>query len=138
MQQNEIKKLKERIAARKLHGKKGQKKRKKLNITHDASTQEVDENELKRLLQLRSDKKRSKLKKEAKNALKQKMKEEIQSGKRKKEYYYKKKDIKRMELEAQYDLMKKKGGEAAINKLLAKKRKKNLGRDSKFMPPKNS
>ena len=109
-----------------------------MNITHDASTQEVDENELKRLLQLRSDKKRSKLKKEAKNALKQKMKEEIQSGKRKKEYYYKKKDIKRMELEAQYDLMKKKGGEAAINKLLAKKRKKNLGRDSKFMPPKNS
>ena len=78
------------------------------------------------------------MKKEAKAAVKRKMKEEIKSGKRTKEFYYKKKDLKRIELEAQYDALKRKCGVGAIDKLLAKKRKKNLGRDGKYMHEKDT
>ena len=141
MQQNEIKQERARITATKLTGRKGQQQRKKLGISnadYSAPTLEDDENELKRLLQLKANKQKEKLKKEAKSAVKRKMKEEIKSGKRTKEFYYKKKDLKRIELEAQYDALKRKGGVGAIDKLLAKKRKKNLGRDGKYMPGKEN
>ena len=131
-----MKQLKARIEARKMTGKKGQRKRKKLGLFANDDALKEDEGELKRLLQLQSDKKRSRKEKATKSAIKRKMKEEIKSGKRTKEYYYKKKDFKRMKLEAQYDELKKKGGDAAIEKVLEKRRRKNLGRDGKFMPSK--
>ena len=94
---------------------------------------EQDELELKRLLQIQADKCKNKLKTETKSAMKRKMKEEIQSGKRRKEFYYKKRDWKRIELETQFNSLKSQGGDRAVQKALARKRKKNLGRHGKLM-----
>jgi len=40
-----------------------------------------------------------------------------------------------MELEAKFDVLHKQGGDKAVDALLKKKRKKNMGKASKFMPP---
>lgn len=136
MQKQEIQRLKNQVAARKLKGQKGRRERRRLNMDSFTTTAEEDQEELSRLLQLTTENKKSKGKRDLKSSMKQKMREEIKSGKRKKEYHYKKKDWKRVELGAKYDELKKKGGDAAIDKLLVKRRKKNTGKDGKYMPSK--
>lgn len=137
LQQKDVQRLKDRIAARNVTGRKGAKARKRLGVTPDQSVED-DQEELTRLTQLHSNHTKSQRQREAKRTVKRKMRDEIASGQRTKEYHYKKKDWKRMELGAQYDQIKKKGGDAAVDKLLAKRRKKNLGKDGKFMPAKSA
>ena len=44
--------------------------------------------------------------------------------------------MKRLEMEARFGELKKRGGDAAVDKAVEKRRKKNLSRESKYMPPK--
>ena len=65
--------------------------------------------------------------------VKKKLREGVASGKRG-AYYLKKRDLKKLELGQKFDELNKKGGDTLIEKTLAKKRKKNMGKASNFMP----
>jgi hypothetical protein len=66
----------------------------------------------------------------AKRTVKRKLREEVETGQRG-AYFVKRKDLKRMELEAKYDVLSKKGG--GVEKMLEKRRKKNKSKDSSLM-----
>lgn len=65
--------------------------------------------------------------------MKKKLREEVAAGKRG-AYYLKKREMKKLELEAKFDQLRKAGGDGAVNKVLAKRRKKKMGKDSGLMP----
>mmetsp|Transcript_1338 Transcript_1338/g.1586 ORF Transcript_1338/g.1586 Transcript_1338/m.1586 type:complete len:358 (+) Transcript_1338:79-1152(+) len=133
MQDEEIDTLKKKCKAWKMTGRKGQKMRKKLGLTGGDSTAEEDQEELKRLIQERASRKASKIAREAKSAVKKRLREDVAAGKRG-AYYLKKRDMKKLELEARFDQLRKSGGDGAVNKVLAKRRKKKMGKDSGLMP----
>lgn len=132
MQQDEIQKLKQRCNAWKMTGKKGNKMRKKLGLT-SANTAEEDEAELKRLLQEHASRIDTKVRHAAKSTVKKKLREDVAAGKRG-VYYLKRREMKKLELEAKFDQLRKLGGDAAVNKAMAKRRKKKMGKDSGLMP----
>ena len=135
VQEKEIKQLKLRINAWKQSGKKGQRLRKRLgiNATSNDESLEVDQEELTRLLQQRAERKRSQVVRSAKKIVKQKIQEDVASGKRG-AYYPKRSELKRMEAEAKYMEIRKRGGEEAVDKAIAKRRKKNMSKVAKSMP----
>jgi len=133
IQDKEIDSLKERCKAWKLKGKKGTSKRRKLGLTFGEKTAEDDTEELERLMRERAERRESRLKKTARRSVNKKMKDEVASGKRG-AYYLKKRDRKRMEMEAKFEELKKSGGNDALNKVLAKKRKKKRSKDASLMP----
>jgi len=135
VQEKEIKQLKLRINAWKQSGKKGQRLRKKLGInsTNGDESLEVDQEELTNLLQQRAERKRSQVVRSAKKIVKQKIQEDVASGKRG-AYYPKRSELKRMEAEAKYMEIRKRGGEEAVDKAIAKRRKKNMSKVAKSMP----
>ena len=127
--QEEIQLLKKQIAARKLTGRKGQKVRKKLNITQDGRSLEDDEDELKRLQQEKAQIERNQIQRAAKRAVKKKVEQEVAEGKRG-AYFLKRQEKKRLEAEAKFDEIRKRGGDRAVQKVVSKRRKKNKTRDA--------
>lgn len=134
MRQEEMAKLTKRIAARKATGRSGQKMRRKLGLTGEGGgTLEDDEAELARLKQDRADRKRSQTQRSAKRAVKKRIRDEIADGKRG-AYHVSRSELKRMELEAKFDEIRKRGGNAAVEKELAKKRKKQESKSKRYLP----
>ncbi|GFH52658.1 hypothetical protein CTEN210_09134 [Chaetoceros tenuissimus] len=132
IQDKEIDTLKQRLKAWKATGKKGNKMRRKLGMTGADASMEHDQEELQRLIQERSSRRDAKLKSDAKSAVKKRIREEVAAGKRG-AYHLKRRDMKKLELEARFDQLRKKGGDAAVNKVLAKRRKRKMGKDSGLM-----
>jgi ribosomal RNA-processing protein 36 len=135
MEAKELKVLKERIAARSMNGKKGQKRRRKLGLTNLDTTLEEDKEELIRLKQLHQQRNMEQIQRAAKQAVKKKLRDDVAEGKRG-AYYLKRSEQKRLEVEAKFEEIRKRGGKSAVNKALAKKRKKNLSKQSSLMPEK--
>lgn len=133
VQEQEIDTLKKRVNAWKTSGKKGQRARKKLGITNGNGSLEDDQEELKRLLQERAERKRANVVRAAKKSVKQKIRQDVASGKRA-AYYPKRSELKRMEAEAKYTEIRKRGGDEAVDKAIAKRRKKNMSKEAKSMP----
>jgi ribosomal RNA-processing protein 36 len=128
----EIEKLKQRISVRKTTGKKGQKARKRIGLSNEDTTVEDDKAELLRLTQEMKDWDRSQVEREAKRSVNLKVRQEVESGQRG-AYHLKRKDRKTLELEARFDVLRKKGGDKAVDKVLEKKRKKNKSKDTGLM-----
>lgn len=132
VQDKEIEKLKGRVSAWKATGKKGQRARKKLGLTQGNYTLENDQEELTRLLQERAERKKASLVRAAKRSVKQKIREDVASGKG--VYYPKRSELRKMELEAKFEEIRKRGGDEAVDKAIAKRRKKNVAKSHKLMP----
>eukprot|EP00804_Cyclotella_cryptica_P025654 CCRYP_002867-RA/>CCRYP_002867-RA protein AED:0.03 eAED:0.03 QI:479/1/1/1/1/1/3/1074/318 len=133
LQEKDIENLKRRVNAWKTTGKKGQKARRKLGITQGVGSLESDQEELKRLLQERAERKRAQVARAAKRTVKRKIRDEVASGKRG-AYYPKRNELRRMEMEAKFEEIRKKGGDEAVDKAIAKRRKKNVAKSHKLMP----
>ena len=134
MRQEEMAQLTKRIAARRATGKAGQKMRRRMGLTGaDGGSLEEDEAELARLKQDKADRKRSQTQRLAKRAVKKRIRDEIADGKRG-AYHVKRSELKRMELEAKFDELRKRGGNAAVEKELAKKRKKQESKSKRYLP----
>ena len=133
IQDNEIENLKKRVHAWKQTGKRGQKARRKLGIKVGEGSLEDDREELTRLLQERAERKRARVVRAAKRSVKQKLREDVASGKRA-AYYPKRSELRRMEVEAKFEEIRKRGGDDAVDKAIAKRRKKNVAKNHKLMP----
>ena len=128
MRDKEIAQLKKRIAARtKFTGNKGKKLRRKLQT--NTSTLEEDQQELQKLVAAKAQLERNRVERTAKRAVNKRLREEVEQGKHG-AYFLKKRDRKRLELEAKFDEIRKRGGDKAVEKVLAKKRRKNKSRDA--------
>jgi len=128
----EIETLKERIAARKITGKKGKRARRRLNICNDGNL-EGDQLKLKQLKEQLTQRLRAAAERDAKVTLKQKMEQDIAEGK-KPVQFLKRKERRKLELETTFEELRKRGGDAAVNKAIAKRRKKNASKDHKYVP----
>mmetsp|Transcript_22738 Transcript_22738/g.37642 ORF Transcript_22738/g.37642 Transcript_22738/m.37642 type:complete len:317 (-) Transcript_22738:24-974(-) len=130
LRKEEITALQRRSQARKVSGKKGQKLRQKLGLTAaNATTVEQDQEQLLMLKQQQAQYQRNQVDRTAKRSVKRKLREEVETGQRG-AYFVKRKDLKRMELEAKYDELSKRGG---VDRMLEKRRKKNKSKDSSLM-----
>ena len=69
----------------------------------------------------------------AKSSVKKKIRQEVASGKRG-AYYPKRNELRRMELEAKFEEIRKRGGDEAVDKAITKRRKKNVSKSHKLMP----
>ena len=69
---------------------------------------------------------------ERKAAVKAISREMVQKGH--KPYYFKKSDIKKVDLAAKYQELKKSGGSSKVNRLIEKKRKRNASKVHKYVP----
>ena len=49
-------------------------------------------------------------------------------------YYPKRSELRKMELEAKFEEIRKRGGDEAVDKAIAKRRKKNVAKSHKLMP----
>ena len=92
-----------------------------------------DKLELNRLQQELADRRREQDRRSAKTAVKRKIRQEVAEGKRG-EYHLKRREKKRLELEARFDNLRKSGGDAAVDKAIAKRRKKAAAKDRRLMP----
>jgi ribosomal RNA-processing protein 36 len=126
----EIAHLKKRIQARKVSGQKGQQMRKRLKIS--GGSLEEDQEQLHTMVGEKSEIQRRKINRAAKQSVKKKMREEVVDGKHG-VYFLKRKEKKRMELEAKFEVIRNTGGDKAVEKMLAKKRRKNKSRDAGLM-----
>jgi len=133
MEADEIQKLKGRISARSMTGKKGQKRRRKLGLNNVDATLQEDKEELIRLKQLHKQRSMEQIQRAAKQSVKKKLREDVAEGKRG-AYYLKRSEQKKLEVEAKFEEIRKRGGKSAVSKALAKKRKKNLSKQSSLMP----
>ena len=129
MRQKEIALLKKRISARKKTGAKGNERRRRLGITNDGSTLEDDQEALKKLLHEKAEFERSQVDRAAKRSVKKKLQQDVAEGKRG-VYFPKRKELKRMHVEAKFDELRKRGGDKAVDKAVAKRRKKNKSKDA--------
>jgi ribosomal RNA-processing protein 36 len=128
MRDKEIAQLKQRIVARKKTGSTGQQLRRKLQITQSGSLEE-DQEELKKLLAIKAELGRNKLERTAKQVVQKKLRDEVAQGQRG-AYFLKRKDKKRLVLEAKFDELRKRGGDKAVEKVLTKRRRKLKSRDA--------
>jgi ribosomal RNA-processing protein 36 len=134
MQETEIDILKQRVNAWKTSGKKGQKIRRKLGMNNSmGSSLEHDQEELTRLLQERAERTRANIVRTAKRSVKDKLKANVATGKHG-AYYPKRSELRKMETEAKFEELRKRGGESAVDAVIAKRRKKNLAKEAKSMP----
>lgn len=132
MREKEIETLKKKISAFKTKGRKGQHLRRRMGLTTGSSSLEEHQEELKRLLQEKSNFARNQLERTVKQRVKKKLQQDISEGKRG-VYYPKRSEMKRLHLEAKFEELRKRGGDKAVDKALAKRRKKNKSRDSGHM-----
>ncbi len=133
IQDDEIETLRQKCKAWKTSGRKGQRMRKKLGLTSGNSSMDDDQAELNRLLQERASRSDANIRTAAKRAVKKRLRDEVASGK-KSAFYLKKRDMKKMELEAKFEELKRIGGDKKVNEIIAKRRKKKMVRDSSVMP----
>ena len=133
IQEKEIERLQQRCKAWKTTGRKGQRLRKKLGLSTSDTNADDDEALLNKLEQERKSRHDAKIKTTAKRAVKKKLKEDVASGKRG-AYYLKKREMKKLELEAKFEELKRIGGEKRVNEAIAKRRKKKMTKDSSLMP----
>jgi ribosomal RNA-processing protein 36 len=120
----EIETLKKRIAAYKKTGRAGQKARQRLSLGPSHSdAEQADKDELKRLLQEKAEIQRN----QVNRAVKRTVNKQLEQGGA---FFVKRKERKRMEVEAKFDELKKRGGNRAVNQAVAKRRKKNKSRDA--------
>jgi ribosomal RNA-processing protein 36 len=129
MRQKEMGTLKKNIAARKASGRKGQTRRRRMGLTNDGGSLEEDQLELKRLTQEKADVERARIDRVAKQTVKKKLHEDVAEGKRG-AFFLKRKEMKRLHLEAKYEEIRKRGGDRAVDKVVAKRRKKNKSKDA--------
>jgi ribosomal RNA-processing protein 36 len=130
MRNQEIGQIRKRIAAYKATGDKGRRLRRKLQINgNNPSSLEEEEARLKALTQARADFERRKVERAAKTSVKRKIREDVESGKSG-AYFLKRKEKKRLELEAKLEEIRKRHGSKGVEKLLTRKRQKNKSRDS--------
>lgn len=128
---SEISALEKRIVARKATGKKGQKLRRKLGLTAEiGGSLEEDQIEISRLKSERSEVQRSHVRREAKRSVKKRILDDIAAGKRGARHM-KRREMRSLELEANFQELRKRGGDAAVDKELAKRRKKKSARDKR-------
>ena len=132
MRQKEIALLKKRISARKRTGRKGTERRRRLGLTNDDSTFEQDQEALKKLLHEKAEFERRQVDRASHRAVKHKLQEEVAEGKRG-VFFPKRKELKRMHLEAKYDELRKRGGDKAVEKAVEKKRRKDKSKDAGLM-----
>jgi ribosomal RNA-processing protein 36 len=129
MRQKEMGTLRKNIAARKASGRKGQTRRRRMGLTNDGGSLEEDQLELKRLTQEKADVERARIDRAAKQTVKKKLHEDVAEGKRG-AFFLKRKEMKRLHLEAKYEEIRKRGGDRAVDKVVAKRRKKNKSKDA--------
>merc|ERR1711957_599307 len=125
---------KKKIGARQMTGSKGNKRRKKLGIAADMDQLEEEKGRLANLVAEKRDRKRDHAERDAKRSLKKKIAEDVASGRAGAPYYMKRRDRKEAELAANYEELYKKGGDKAVDKAVAKRRKKNASKDRRHMP----
>jgi ribosomal RNA-processing protein 36 len=128
MHNKEMKQLKKQIAARKVTGKKGKVLRHRFKGIAGASLEE-DEERLKQMKQEKADLARRKLDRDAKTTVKRKIRDDVEEGKRG-VYFLKRKEKRQLELEAKLEVIHKKGGDKAVEKVMAKRRSKAKSRDA--------
>lgn len=124
MRQQEIVALKKRLSARKKTGPSGQERRRRLGITNDGGSLEEDKSALKQLLHEKAEFERRQVDRAVQRAVKQKL------GGSNAKYTPKRKELKRMHLEAKYEELQKRGGDKAVDRVVAKRRKKNKSKDA--------
>jgi ribosomal RNA-processing protein 36 len=127
MRNKEIGQLKKQIAARKVTGKKGKRMRRHLNVT--GGTVEEDQESLKTLTMERADLERRKIERAATQSVKRKIINDVAEGTRG-AFFLKRKEKKRLVVEAKLDEIRKRGGYKAVEKAVAKRRSKNKSRDA--------
>jgi ribosomal RNA-processing protein 36 len=141
--EDEITLYKKRLKARKLKGSGGQRARKQLGIGGsgeevDQQQAESDKEHLQQLTQQRAERVRTQSQRAAKFAIKQTVSTQVAEHGAKAVFYPKKRDQKDQLLAATYDELRKRGGNRAVDKALAKKRQKNAQKDHRNMPSKLS
>jgi ribosomal RNA-processing protein 36 len=129
MRAKEMGTLRKNIAARKAGGRNGQSRRRRMGLTNDGGSLEEDQLELKRLTQEKADVERARIDRAAKQTVKKKLHEDVAEGKRG-VFFPKRKEMKRLHLEAKYEEIRKRGGDRAVDKVVAKRRKKNKSKDA--------
>ena len=129
MRQKEITDLKKRISARKATGTKGTERRRRLGITNDRRTLEDDKEELKRLLHEKAELERRQIERASKRSVKKRLQQEVADGKRG-VYFPKRKELRKLHLEAKYEEIRRMGGDKAVDRAVAKRRKKNKSKDA--------
>jgi ribosomal RNA-processing protein 36 len=129
MRLKEVATLRKNIAARKAPGRNGQNRRRRMGLTNDGGSLEADQEELKRLTQEKADVERAQVDRAAKQTVKKKLHADVAEGKHG-AYFLKRKDMKRLHLEAKYEEIRKRGGDRAVDKVVAKRRKKNKSKDA--------
>lgn len=134
-QDKEIQSLKTRVAAWKKKGRGGQKARRKLGLTNGSSSLEDDQTELNLMMQKVAERRKDQRQRSAKRVVKKKIREDVSEGKRG-AYYLKRSEQKRLEVEAEFDELRKQGGSGAVDKAIAKRRKKKSAKDKRFLPRK--
>ena len=80
-------------------------------------------------MQEKGDFERRRLDRAAKQAVKKKLRDGVAQGKHG-VYYLKRREQKKLELEAKFEQIRKRGGDEAVEKVLAKRRRKNKSRDA--------
>jgi len=130
MVDEEIKDLKAKVYATKLTGVKGNKKRRQLNVRVDDAA-ELEE-KLVKLKQQRANYQRGQMERQAKQTVKRNIRQEVEAGNFT-NMYMKRKDKRKLEMEAKMEVIKKKGGKKAVDKVIAKKRKKESAKDYKIL-----
>jgi ribosomal RNA-processing protein 36 len=148
IRKTEIASIQKRIKARQMTGTKGQEHRKRYGVHCDDDDGLVhDQSELHRLLQEKAAYERNQFDISAKRAVQQtlvskthkdsqvndnSMKTSDNVNRPQSRYVPKQRELKRMYMEAKYDLLQQQGGNHAIDKVITKRRKKNKSKDAKM------
>jgi len=131
MEDKEIKRLKERQKSALKTGKKGQKLRKKLGVRME--DMEGEKVELNKLQMKRGEREKAEISRAARKSVKKKLRDNVENNGGK-AFYLKKREMKKLEVEATFEELKKRGGNKAVKKALEKRRKKNKSKDRKALP----
>ena len=128
--------LQKRIKARQMTGKRGTRQRHKLGLTNASTTTttttlEDDVQKLKYLQQQKAQMERQQLERQAKRTVKKRLQQQVETGQRSANHFLNRRTMKAMYTEAKFEEIRKQGGEQAVEKALAKRRKKNKSRDAK-------
>lgn len=130
MRDKEIIQLRKRITAWKMTGKQGKKRRRELLGDRRQSSLHNDEKTLNLLLQEKVAYERQQIAAAAKQAVKRSLLQQRGTGASSGSFRPKRRMLKRMELEAKFDEIKKRGGDTAVNRVIERRRKKNKSKDA--------
>lgn len=115
----EIASLKQRVAALKVPGKKGQRQRQRLGITKDSMDEQKEK--LKGLLHEKAEYERRQVDRASKRTVKKQLQQDVAAEGKHGVYFPKRKEMKRLHLEARFEELRKRGGDAAVDKVVAKR-----------------